>query len=133
MQAAFNPEAAQLMGVSDVHSRVPGNVHYCFPAVSGESLVLRLDLAGIAVSSGSACHSAVLEGSHVLQAMACESRVSKTGIRFSFGQGNTLADVERVVSALVAILSRRTAQQSKPLPAQEKLAEKKREGASGSR
>ncbi len=76
-----------------------------FPAIDNETLLLRLDMAGIAVSTGSACSSGSIEPSHVLRAMGIPARQAKSSIRFSFGKDNTPREVERVVEVLASILS----------------------------
>jgi cysteine desulfurase len=85
--------------------RMAGYVNFSFPPLEGEALVLRLDLAGIFVSSGSACHSSQLEGSHVIRALEpAHVARSKSSLRFSLGLETTRADVDRVLTALPLIL-----------------------------
>lgn len=98
--------AAELNGPRDVSRRVPGNVHFSFPPAEGESLVLHLDLKGIAVSSGSACHSAVIEPSRVVTALGKSEAVAKATVRFSLGRSTTEADIETLMSVLPAIVQR---------------------------
>lgn len=76
-----------------------------FPAIDNETLLLRLDMAGIAVSTGSACSSGSIEPSHVLRAMGISARQAKSSIRFSFGKDNTPEEVEQVLEVLSSILS----------------------------
>lgn len=99
------PEAV-LNGPRDVNGRVPGNVHFSFPPGEGEALVLHLDLKGIAVSSGSACHSAVIEPSRIVKALGKPDDVARATVRFSMGSSTTEADLQRVVDALPGILKR---------------------------
>jgi len=75
-----------------------------FPAIDNETLLLRLDMAGIAVSTGSACSSGSIEPSHVLRAMGVPTRQAKSSIRFSFGKDNTQEEVEYVLTVLSSIL-----------------------------
>jgi cysteine desulfurase len=86
--------------------RLPGTLSLCFDYVEGEAIIMGLDLAGVAVSSGSACTSASLEPSHVLLAMGVHPAVAQGSIRFSLGRGNTAADVETVVETLPPIVER---------------------------
>jgi cysteine desulfurase len=86
--------------------RVPNTTNISFERVEAESLLIALDLAGIAVSTGSACSSGTLEPSHVLKAMGFSAHRTQNSIRFSLGQGNTESDVDRVVSVLPGIVEK---------------------------
>ena len=97
---------AVLNGPADMNLRVPGNVHFSFPPVEGEALVLRLDLKGIAVSSGSACHSAVIEPSRIVKALGKSDDVARATVRFSFGHSTTVEDLKRVAAVLPDILQK---------------------------
>jgi cysteine desulfurase len=99
------PEAV-LNGPRDVQKRVPGNVHFSFPPGEGEALILHLDLKGIAVSTGSACHSAVIEPSRIIKALGKPDAVARATVRFSMGQTTTPEDLQRVVEVLPGILKR---------------------------
>ena len=72
--------------------------------MEGESLILRLDLAGVAASSGSACTSGALDPSHVLIAIGCTPAEASAAVRFSFGSDNTEADVAHVLEVLPGIV-----------------------------
>jgi cysteine desulfurase len=84
--------------------RLPGNLNVSFAYVEGESLIL--SLGEVAVSSGSACASAKLEPSHVLQALQVDEPLARASIRFGLGRGNTEAEVDRVVELLVPAVAR---------------------------
>lgn len=86
--------------------RVPSTVNLSFKAVEGESIILSLDMKGIAVSSGSACTSGSLEASHVLAAMSVPVELAQGSIRFSLGRYTTKEDVEYTVSVLPDIIQR---------------------------
>jgi cysteine desulfurase len=86
--------------------RVPNTTNISFERVEAESLLIALDLAGVAVSTGSACSSGTLEPSHVLKAMGFPAHRTQNSIRFSLGQGNTEADVDRVISVLPAVVEK---------------------------
>ncbi len=86
--------------------RVPNTTNISVDRVEAESLLIGLDLAGIAVSSGSACSSGTLEPSHVLKAMGYPHARTLGSIRFSLGTGNTEADIERVIAALPPIVDK---------------------------
>ena len=86
--------------------RVPNTTNISFEAVEAESLLIALDLEGVAVSTGSACSSGTLEPSHVLKAMGLPSPRTQNSIRLSLGDGNTDAEVDYVVSRLPAIVEK---------------------------
>ena len=86
--------------------RLPGSVHLSFQYIEGESLLLSLDLQGVAASSGSACTSGSLEPSHVLTAMGLDHREAHGSLRLTLGRGNTEADVDYVLQVLPPIVER---------------------------
>ena len=87
-------------------SRVPNTTNISFDRVEAESLLIALDLEGVAVSTGSACSSGTLEPSHVLKAMGFPAHRTQNSIRFSLGTGNTEADIDRVIAVLPAIVDK---------------------------
>ena len=86
--------------------RVPNTTNISFEDVEGESLVIGLDLEGIAVSTGSACSSGTLEPSHVLRALGLPASRVQSAIRFSLGPPTTDADIERVLEVLPKVVAR---------------------------
>jgi cysteine desulfurase len=80
--------------------RLPNTSHLAFPGTEGESLLIRLDLAGFAVSTGSACSSGVVEPSKTLLAMGMASDEALASLRVSFGISNTEEQVDRFVDVL---------------------------------
>ncbi len=86
--------------------RVANTSNISFPGVEAESLLIALDLEGIAVSTGSACSSGTLEPSHVLKAMGLPASRSQSAIRFSLGAPTTDADVDRVLQVLPALVDK---------------------------
>ena len=86
--------------------RVGNTSNISFHGVEAESLLIALDLEGIAVSTGSACSSGTLEPSHVLRAMGFSPHRTQNSIRFSLGLGNTADEVDRVVAVLPGIIDR---------------------------
>lgn len=85
--------------------RLPGNAHFAFEAVDGESLLLRLDMEGIAASSGSACSAGSIEPSPVLLEMGLSSDLAVRALRLTLGHENNEHDVERVLEVLPRIVS----------------------------
>ncbi len=81
-------------------NRLPANADFSFKYIEGESILFSLDLAGIAVSSGSACSSGSLEPSHVLLALGIPEGLAHGSIRFSFGKHNTIEEVDYAVDVL---------------------------------
>ena len=86
--------------------RLPNNANFSFRYIEGESLLFSLDLAGIAVSSGSACSSGSLEPSHVLLATGLPEGLAHGSIRFSFGKENTAEQIDIAVEQLKEIVVR---------------------------
>jgi cysteine desulfurase len=97
---------AILNGPRDLNQRVPGNVHFSFPPAEGEAWVRHLDLQGIATSSGSACHSAVVEPSRIVLALGKSVEIARSTVRFSLGRGTTEAEINRVLEMLPQIAKR---------------------------
>ena len=86
--------------------RLPHNVNFSFHGVEGESVLLGLDLAGVAASSGSACTSASLEPSHVLLAMGQPEELARGSLRLTLGPENTEEEVDFVLDTLVDLVGR---------------------------
>lgn len=86
--------------------RLPHNVNFSFHFIEGESLLLMLDMKGIAASSGSACTSGSLDPSHVLLAMGLSHEVAHGSLRLTLGKVNTEADVDHVLEELPKIVQR---------------------------
>jgi len=85
---------------------VPNIINMSFLGVDTETMLMNLDLAGIAASSGSACSAGALEPSHVLQAMCISQERLLSAVRFSFGLGNTMEDIDNAAKKIETILSR---------------------------
>jgi cysteine desulfurase len=86
--------------------RVPNTSNISFDRVEAESLLIALDLEGIAVSTGSACSSGTLEPSHVLRAMGLSSHRTQNSLRFSLGLFSTDEEVDRVVAVLPGLVEK---------------------------
>ena len=86
--------------------RAPHISNASIPGTDSEALLMHLDLAGIACSSGSACSTGAVEPSHVLTAMGVPRELGVAALRFSFGKDSTLEDVDAVTSALPKIVEK---------------------------
>ncbi len=86
--------------------RLPGNVNFSFEYIEGESLLLNLDLRGIAASSGSACTSGSLEPSHVLLAMGLCHEIAHGSLRITLGKSNTKEEIDYLLEVLPEIVNK---------------------------
>ena len=93
-------------GTQDLERRLPNNFSCCFRNVEGESVLLALDLAEIAASSGSACTTGSLEPSHVLTAMGIDGDLAHASLRLTLGKSNTDEQIDRVLDVLPGIVER---------------------------
>ena len=84
--------------------RLPGNINMCFEGIEGESLLLKLDFAGISASSGSACTSGDLDPSHVLLSIGLPHEVAHGSMRLSFSDENTEEDVDYILEQVPQIV-----------------------------
>ncbi len=96
----------QLNGPADWTRRLPNNLHLCFPGIEGESILLSLDLEGIAASSGSACTTGSTAPSHVLTALGIDPDTAHSALRLTLGQSTTEESVDRVAETLPQITQR---------------------------
>ena len=85
-------------------NRLPGNVNMCFEGIEGESLLLRLDMAGISASSGSACTSGDLDPSHVLLSIGLPHEIAHGSMRLSFSDDNTEEDIDYILEKVPVIV-----------------------------
>lgn len=86
--------------------RVPNTTNISFEGIEAESLLIALDLEGIAVSTGSACSSGTLEPSHVLRAMGLATHRTQNSIRISLGAGNTDAEIDALLARLPQVVAK---------------------------
>ncbi len=86
--------------------RLPGNVHFCFRFIEGESLILLLDQKGIEASTGSACSSKSLEPSHVLMAIGLKPEEAHGSLRLTMGRFTKEEDVDRVLQEVPGVVER---------------------------
>jgi cysteine desulfurase len=90
----------------DRDRRVPNTTNISFDGIEAESLLIALDLEGVAVSTGSACSSGTLEPSHVLSAMGLPSPRTRNSIRFSLGPTTTADEIAFVASVLPGLVEK---------------------------
>ena len=83
---------------------IPGLLSLSFPGMSGEAILHRLDLMGICIATGSACHSANTEISHVLKAISLDEGLALGTVRISFGKNNTVDEARQIAEALITIV-----------------------------
>ena len=109
LREVFESKLAAIPGVvifgRDVE-RLPNTTYFSLPYYHGETLLMELDRAGFALSSGSACHSEVTSPSHVLKAMSIDDNLALNAVRVSFGSNNSLQDVEALVTRLQELINR---------------------------
>ena len=89
----------------DPQNRLPGNVHFCFEGIEGESLLLLLDAKGIRASSGSACTSGSLDPSHVLLAIGRPHEIAHGSLRLSLSPENTEEQVDYMLQAIPEVVA----------------------------
>ena len=97
----------------DPVNRLPGMVSFCFEGIEGESLLLRLDLAGICASSGSACTSGSLDPSHVLLAIGLPHEIAHGSLRLSLCEYNTEEQVDYMLEQVPQVV--RTLREMSPV------------------
>jgi len=91
---------------TDRENAVPSHAHFSFLGVEGESILIGLDLEGVAVSTGSACASGSLKPSHVLLAMGIKKEIAHNSIRFTLGKFTTREEILRVIEILPPVIER---------------------------
>jgi cysteine desulfurase len=105
-EAAVLNRIGDLIINGDRHQRLPHLTNISFRFIEGEGLLINLDMNGIGVSTGSACSSGTLEPSPVIRALGRNDELARGSIRFSFGKGNSEADVDYVVEVLIDVVER---------------------------
>ncbi|MBU4562469.1 aminotransferase class V-fold PLP-dependent enzyme, partial [bacterium] len=86
--------------------RLPGNANFCFEFIEGESMLLSLDMEGVAASSGSACTSGSLTASHVLLAIGLPPEIAHGSLRLTLGKDNTEEEIDYVIDILPGIIEK---------------------------
>ena len=103
-EGRLQQELPEVSIVAEQAERLSNTVMVLVPGIEGEALLMHLDQAGIAVSSGSACSAGSAAPSHVLGALNLVGEMGRSAIRISFGQDNSVADVDAVLDALSGLL-----------------------------
>lgn len=86
--------------------RLPGNANFCFEFIEGESMLLSLDMEGVAASSGSACTSGSLKASHVLLAIGLPPEIAHGSLRLTLGKDNTEEEIDCIIGLLPGIIKK---------------------------
>ena len=101
----------KLTGISGVQifsnscGRLPNTSYFSIPYYHGETLLMQLDQAGFELASGSACHSAVTQPSHVLKAMGVDEALALNAVRVSFGSNNTYQQIDQLIALLHSLIN----------------------------
>jgi cysteine desulfurase len=95
-----------LVIIAEQTGRAPHLLSVAVPGADSEALLMHLDLAGVAASSGSACSTGAVEPSHVLVAMGVPRELALGAIRFSFGRESTIEDVDRAVEVVPGVVAK---------------------------
>jgi len=96
----------RITGPSDAKKRLPGHVSIAITGAEGETLVMKCDLKGISVSSGSACHKGIIEPSSVLRALRLSDADARGSLRISAGRFNTVEESEKAAETIAQIAAR---------------------------
>jgi len=98
-------ENVQVTGPKSIDHRLPGHASFNLPGVEGEAIVLRADMKGICISSGSACHQGIIEASQVLKAIGLSNNQAMGSMRVSAGRFNDVEECKTASQALATILA----------------------------
>jgi cysteine desulfurase len=100
------PTLNSQLSTLNLDKRAPNNASFCLEGIEGEPVLIALDLAGVATSSGSACTSGSLEPSHVLTAMGIPEDLARGSMRLTVGKDNTMEQIDYVLDVLPDIVGR---------------------------
>jgi cysteine desulfurase len=106
LTAAVRAVAKDAVVFAETAPRLPNTLCFAVPGVEAATLMIALDLAGVGVSSGSACSSGKIAPSHVLAAMGVRPELARGAIRLSLGWASTETDVERFAAAFASVMAR---------------------------
>ena len=113
-EAVLSVAGVKISGAQDIENRLPGHCSFYFPEIEGEALVLRADLKGVCISSGSACHKGIIEASSVLRALGLSDSQAMGSIRVTLGHFTTSDECEKASKLLVEVL--KSAKKYEPVP-----------------
>lgn len=99
-------EGLRITGPREIEKRLPGHVSVAISGAEGESLVMKCDLKGISVSSGSACHKGIIEPSSVLRALRLADSEARGSLRISAGRFNTIEECEKAADLIAQIAAK---------------------------
>lgn len=102
----INKNISDVILNTDLENSTPAHAHFSFLGCEGESVLISLDMEGVAVSTGSACASTSLKSSHVLLAMGVKEEDTNYAIRFSLGKNNTKEEIKKLVKILPGIVKK---------------------------
>ena len=108
LEASLRAIAPDVLIHGESVPRLSNTTNAAFPGVTGETLVIALDLAGFSVSTGSACASGAVTPSHVIRAMGFDEEIARGSVRFSLGWSTTSDDIDALLRVLPEILARAT-------------------------
>lgn len=94
------------IGINGEGPRISNTSNIAFPGIDGETLLIQLDMAGVAVSHGSACASGAVEPSRVLLQMGVSRKIACSSIRFSVGRTNTIEEIEQAIEIIVTVVKK---------------------------
>ena len=113
-EAIMSVPGMKISGPLDAAGRLPGHCSFYLPNVEGDALVLRADLKGVCISSGSACHKGIIEASAVLRALRLSDYEAMGAIRISLGHFTTEEECDKAAKILVDMLKSAARQKASP-------------------
>lgn len=113
-EAVLSVPGVKISGAQDIEKRLPGHCSFFYPEIEGEALVLRADLKGVCISSGSACHKGIIEASTVLRALGLSDKEAMGSIRVTSGHFTTDAECDKAAKLLIDVL--KSAKKYEPVP-----------------
>jgi cysteine desulfurase len=109
-------EKLLITGPTNLDERLPGHLSYCLPGIEGEALVLRSDLKGVQISSGSACHKGIIEASQVLKSIGLSKDQAMGSVRISVGRFNDEEQCREAAQILLQVFERASSKAQTAVP-----------------